>query len=232
MTIAVCDDEKITLNEVSRAIAEICPGAEIETFSSGKELIENSRKYNIIFLDIDMPDIDGMETAQNMRQNNRAEYIIFLTGHNEFMQKAFEVRAFRYLIKPLNKQELKKTLNDIQNEIYQNRQIVLKTQNNVIILNIAEIICIEAFGDGTYVYTKNDVCICNKTLKKWKNELGDEYFFQVHKSYIVSLKHIVCINKDELEVRYLSSPIPVSRRNRNALRETFFEYAKNNANIL
>lgn len=232
MTIAVCDDEEITLKETGRAITEICPDAEIEKFSSGRELINKSKKYDIVFLDIDMPDIDGMETAHYMRKNNRSEYIIFLTGHNEFMQKAFEVRAFRYLSKPLDKQELKNTLNYVQNEMYQNRKIVLKTQNNVIMLNIPDIICIEAFGDGTYVYTKNDVCVCNKTLRKWRTELDSEHFFQVHKSYVVSLKHIVSINKDELEARYLSSPVPVSRRNRNALRTAFFEYVKNNANIL
>ena len=232
MNIAVCDDEKTALGIISNALKELCPDSEISEFDSGSKIIDSKKKYDIVFLDIDMPDMNGMDTAHIIRNNEISEYIIFLTGHSEFMQKAFEVRAFRYLSKPLNMQELRKTISDIQNEIFRNRRIVIKTHSNIMMLNIADIVCIEAFGDGTYVYAKNEVYVCNKTLRQWIAELGDENFFQVHKSFVVSLKYIVRINKDSLEASYLSSPVPISRRNRNSLKSTFFDYVKNNTNIL
>lgn len=232
MNIAVCDDEELTLKEVSRTVKELCPDAEIEEFSSGNKLIKRNKSFDIIFLDVDMPELNGMDTAHYLRSKGRTDYIIFLTGHVEFMQKAFEVRAFRYLSKPIDINEMKKALNDVQKEMFQNGTIMVKTHNNVVMLNIADIVCIEAFGDGTYIYTKNDVLICKKTLRQWIAELGTDNFFQVHKSFVVSLKYIVKIEKDELEASYLSSPVPVSRRNRNALRTAFFEYVKNNANIV
>ena len=232
MNIAVCDDDEITLKEVSRAIKGLCPEAEIEEFDSGNKLINRDKRFDIIILDIDMPEMNGMDTAYYLRSKDRTDCIIFLTGHIEFMQKAFEVRAFRYLSKPLDIDKLKKALNDVQNDMFKNVSIMIMTNNNVVILNIADIVCIEAFGDGTYVYTKNDVLICKKTLRQWASELESQNFFQVHKSFIVSLKYIVKIEKGELQMSYLSSHVPVSRRNRKTLRTVIFEYIKNNANII
>ena len=101
LKVAVCDDEKIICNEIKKRLLEIRPEFEVLLFSSGDELIKSDKNFDLIFLDIEMPQLDGMETAQILRKNHKNEYIIFLTSHSELMAEAFKVKAFRFLEKPI-----------------------------------------------------------------------------------------------------------------------------------
>ncbi len=101
LKVAVCDDEKIICNEIKKRLLEVRPEFEVSLFSSGDELIKSDKNFDLIFLDIEMPQLDGMETAKVIRKNHKNEYIIFLTSHSELMVEAFKVKAFRFLEKPI-----------------------------------------------------------------------------------------------------------------------------------
>ena len=229
MTVAICDDEINIIKEVKRLLISLNDKLEITIFTEAEKLIAKNSEYDIVFLDIDMPSISGIKVAEHMHENKLSNYIIFLTSHAEFMQDAFKVRAFRYLNKPVNIDDLKNVLYDIEKENFEQRKVLIKTQKQVIWVNVNDIICIEAFGDGTYVHTKEKVYVCSKKLKDWQTELGTEHFFQTHKSFIIALKFVNKINENDVEMNYISINIPISRRKNTLFKSVFLEYVKNNS---
>lgn len=125
LKIAICDDETILCKELKEKISKFYSEYSIDTFHSGKELLRCPNEYDIIFLDIEMPGEDGMETAKKLRSQNCKSYIIFLTSHTEYMPDAFKVKAFRFLAKPLDEEHLKEALADAQKELADSKKIII-----------------------------------------------------------------------------------------------------------
>lgn len=100
MKIAICDDEQVMMEHICELVKQYRPDYMVELYGCGEALLEDAQLYDLIFLDIEMPSINGMEVAENLRKMQYSGEIIFLTGYMEYIQEAFKVRAFRYLQKP------------------------------------------------------------------------------------------------------------------------------------
>lgn len=102
MNIAICDDEQVFLRQLHRKIADLkIPDCQIHEFSSGKELLSSFIKgmYEVIILDVEMPELNGLQTAEKIRQTDKSVIISFLTNYAEFAVQGYEVNAFRYILK-------------------------------------------------------------------------------------------------------------------------------------
>ena len=177
LKVAVCDDEKIICNEIKKRLLEIRPEFEVLLFSSGDELIKSDKNFDLIFLDIEMPQLDGMETAQILRKNHKNEYIIFLTSHSELMAEAFKVKAFRFLEKPIELNTFREAVTMAEKEILSNEKLTISMKGQLKVIYLKDIVYIEAFGDGTYIYTNEEVIESKNTLKYWNEKLGTVHFF-------------------------------------------------------
>lgn len=215
-----------------KKIAKNNPNCCIDVFYSGYELLKVERIYDVVLLDIEMNGINGLKTAELLREKNNNEYIIFLTSHNEFMQEAFKVKAFRFLVKPINQRELNEALFKAKKEIFNNKNIIINERNRVKVIQINNIIFFESFGDGTYIYTKNEIYESIKTLKYWIGLVGNESFFQIHKSYLISLNYVKNLGDSSAEMQYFKQPLPISRRKFPLFKKAFLEYIKKNAEFL
>ena len=102
MQIAICDDEVSMVQILEEKIKKLLPDAVIDKYLSGDELIASGSKPDILFLDIQMPGMDGMETAKVLRQDNEDMILIFVTAAEEYVFQAFDVAAFHYLVKPFS----------------------------------------------------------------------------------------------------------------------------------
>ena len=100
MRIAICDDEKSMGQILEEKVKKLLPDAVVEKYLSGDDLISSGFKPDILFMDIQMPGKDGMETARIVRQNNKDMILIFVTAVEEYVFQAFDVGAFHYLVKP------------------------------------------------------------------------------------------------------------------------------------
>ena len=100
MRIAICDDEKSVGQILEEKVKKLLPDAVVETYLSGDALISSGCKPDILFLDIQMPGKDGMETARIVRRNNKDMILIFVTAVEEYVFQAFDVGVFHYLVKP------------------------------------------------------------------------------------------------------------------------------------
>lgn len=230
--IAVCDDEYIICEEIKKLLLSIKSDYTIDIFHNGMELLACSKYYDIIFLDIEMPEMDGMKTAESLRQAQHHEMIIFLTSHMEFMQNAFKVKAFRYLNKPIKYKQLQETIFEIEEELLQNEKLPIHIQGVIKLINLKDIICFEAFGDGTYIYTIDEVLETNKPLRHWIDQFGSEHFFQTHRAYYIALRHVRTIEAKQVIMNVLKQPVPISRRQISPFKEAFYNYVTMNAQHL
>lgn len=118
MNIAICEDSIEMLGELERLVYDCCVRDEnqltCETFSSGEELLDTLKKdhirFQIYLLDIEMKEVNGLETAAIIRKTDQNAAIIFVTSHSELMQEAFDVLAFHYLIKPIHEEKVRQVL--------------------------------------------------------------------------------------------------------------------------
>jgi DNA-binding LytR/AlgR family response regulator len=233
--IAVCDDEQIFIDDVVAKLKEQSEQCEISEYTSGEELSDSPLDFNIIFLDIEMVGINGINTAFSLRERKYDGMIIFLTSHTEFMPDAFKVKAFRFLDKPLDDEKFNEAFTEAKKEILNAEHILLSDRSGKkIYLKLTDIVYLEAYGDGTYIYGKTgSVYDTDKPLKYWKEQIGSEHFYQIHKSFIVSYLYVSTILKsDQVVMKVVERPLDISRRNVVPFKNGFFDYIKKYAKVM
>lgn len=224
LNVALCDDDNAFCEEISQFLYHLRPDYNIEIYNSGKELVDSGNFYDLIFMDIKMPEINGIKAAEILRKKKHKEYIVFLTYHPEFMQEAFKVNAFRFLSKPPEPEKIREAVWEAEKDIINTSKIEISNNAQTIFIDLKDIICFEAFGDGTYIYTKNEILVSNKPLKYWINKLGNEHFCHVHKSYFIALRYVKSICSNEINMNFMKQPVPVSRRKLSGFKTSISKY--------
>lgn len=197
MKIAICDDEEMFSSQLKEYLESYYKSMDliIDKFKSGEEFLKRYTNmncgYDIIFLDIEMKQIDGIETAKKLRELNNDIIIIFLTSHLEFAPEGYEVNAFRFLIKPIQKEKLKNALLDVQYQIDRNKKILIKDKDREVLLKYTDIVYIEAQNVNIKICTMNEKFLIRKTLREIEEELKGPTFFKCHRSYIVNLDFVM-----------------------------------------
>lgn len=233
--IAVCDDEQIFVDDVVKKLKEQSEQCEISEYISGEELLNSPLEFDMIFLDIEMTGINGINAAFTLRERGFDGMIIFLTSHTEFMPDAFKVKAFRFLDKPLDSEKFNEAFSEAKKEIMNTEHILLSDRSGkTVYLKLTDIVYLEAYGDGTYIYGKTGkVYDTDKPLKYWKGQIGSEHFYQIHKSFIVSYLYVSDILKDgQVVMKGFKQPLDISRRNVVPFRNGFFDYIRKYARIM
>lgn len=232
LRIAICDDEPILCRELKEKIEKLDSGHDIDVFHSGQRLFRCVETYDIIFLDIEMPEEDGMETAEKLRAQNCKSYLVFLTSHGEYMPEAFKVKAFRFLTKPIDEGHLKEALSGVKKELADTKQIIVSNFGREIVVDVKDIVYICADRKSTRVHMVKQEIETGNPLKYWISELGCIDFCQTHKSYLVSLRHIRQVMPEGVLLKNADEIIPLSRRKYSAVKNAFFRYIEEHAGIM
>lgn len=228
LKIVVCDKESFFAEKIQRRIWKVRPEYNVIHFQSGNELLVTEKDYDIVFLDINTSDKNGMEVARELRRSNYKGYIIFLTDHTEFMSDAFEVKAFRFFDKTVTVKQLLDTILEIERELFQNRKSIITDYGMQKVVKLEEILYMKATDNKSVMYTVSERIETGYALKYWKEELGAEFFYQTHKSYIVGLNHVKNIKDGVVTLQYSNKEIPISRRNyANFKKALFIHIGKN-----
>lgn len=202
MLIGVCDDEVIIRKDLIR-LCEVfkqtnLSDIEIVCFSSGEEVLKCKQPIDILLLDIQMTGMDGLQTAEKIRENDDSMIIIFLTGYQGYMQAGYKVKAFRYLLKPIKEQELITTLTEAIYDITKNSKAVVGLEGEIRFIKLMDILYVEYVERYTVVRTRKGIYESVQTMNEWESILNNGDFFRVHKAYIVNLEYINEIGKDIL----------------------------------
>lgn len=226
LKIAVCDDEKLIADGIREQLIQYKPEYTVDLYQSGEELLESTEEYDLVFLDIEMPGMSGMDVAVELRSREYGGNLIFLTSHTEFMPDAFKVKAFRFLHKPIHASDFEEAVDEAEKEIINQKKILIHTTEGTKLLNIRDIIYFETVRNYTYIHTRQGETETRKTLRECLELVGNEHFYQVHKSYVIAFRYIETVCNDGVLMRYVNGKIPVSRRKSKEVKDAFFSYVK------
>ena len=232
MRIAVCDDEELFRIEFKSVLDKVLINAEydIDTFSGGSSLYEAFLKnpFDLVFLDIEMPGIDGITLAKRLRAVSENVQIVFLTSHIEYALEGYEVNALRYLVKPVDMNKLSEVLKFIQDKKNNSRQIMIKQEGEDIVIDISDVIYIESLDKNVRIVTSKSEYITRYNISDYEEELKNSGFFRSHRSYLISLSKVKKIVKNDV-VMDGDISLPVSRSNVKALKEALYAYVEGTA---
>ena len=229
---AICSDDNIICSTIKKWLVDLRPNYMVDMYDSGEKLLKKEKEYDLIYMDIEMTGMGGLQAAKLLREKKSYALIIFFVNHMEYMQEAFMVRAFRLLKKPVNLAEISASLYEAERELMKNRKIILELANEKRLVNMKDIACFEASGDGTYIYTKEEVLESNKPLRYWSEKMDGEYFVRVHRAYMVAVGHVKSVKRELAEINYVKYPVPVSRRKMQIFMKALNEYVKKYAEYL
>lgn len=207
---AICDDNAIDSSYVKELVIKWSNQKKyqvnIDVFSSGEAFlfhyIEN-KEYDVLLLDIEMGEMDGVSLAREIRKSNKSVQIVFITGYSDYIAEGYDVEALHYLMKPLKEAKLFDVLERAVSKIIQNeKQLLLNSFDEMIRIPLHEIIYLDVDRNYVTVHANKDYTV-KKTLGDIEKEL-DERFFRIGRSAIVNLKYISRVTKNDV---YLSNGI-------------------------
>ena len=231
---AVCDDEEAIRNVLKKYIEEIFQenhiNMHVESYENPIKLLEQVQKepkrYQIILLDVDMPEMNGIELGKKIKEVSEHILITFVTAHEKYALKAFEVDAFQYMLKPLEKDRLRKILR----KFYHLFMKINKDELKYITVNDGERYTRVFYKDIVYFEkTKNKVrmvceareCAIYVTIKELKETLGEDPFVQCHQGIIVHKEKITEFKNNKTLILNDTHIIPVSRSHRKVIKDIF-----------
>nr|MDE7362789.1 LytTR family DNA-binding domain-containing protein [Oscillospiraceae bacterium] len=195
----------------------------ISYFSDGVSLVESGKKFDIIFMDFQMDKLNGIETARKINALKDDGIIIFVSAYTNVALDAYEVKAYRFLAKPINKDKLFKAIDDYRIEMDSDDFLIFKTHEGIIRIKVSQIIYAEACGSHSKIHTvKSDYEILTN-LKEIQNKLPKEKFHRCHKAFLASFMHILFHNKTTIKYDD-GSTIYISRNYLPKFRKAFEEY--------
>ena len=231
INIAICDDEKYISDKIKKLVFDFFHRKNVEItvsqFGSGEELLRHNKNIDILFLDIQMDGIDGMETARKMRSQNYKGYLIFITVLKEMVFQSFEVQAYDYLVKPIEEECFEKTMERLFSAMQNAKDASLLVQkryeSNIIAFD--DIVFCEIIDKKIYLHLKTEEVIdYYDRIENLETKL-DGRFFKCHRSYLINLSHLKSY-KNGMAYMINDKQIPVSRLRSKEFSSVVLKYMK------
>lgn len=230
-TIAICDDVLEDAQLLRDHLQKILPGAEANLFSSGEQLIDSLEKkgnpYSAIFLDIHMPGRDGIETARTVRIHDLFVPIIFVSGSDEYYREAFDVFAFNYLKKPIERKALEHVLYPLMCKWGEKDERVLhfRYRSQVYTIRHNQVTYISSsLHTVNFHLVDGRVVHCRGKLSDFDDQLKNSTFLRCHQSFYVNMEEIDAMKNDSFTLK--ESIIPISRSYSREAHARYTQYLK------
>lgn len=232
MKIAVCEDEKIVAEKLAEYISDFMKltyfDFSIDIFLTGEDLRKSTEIYDLLFLDCELPDVNGLTIARELRDRDIDTAIIFVTAYEEYVYESFEVRPFRYMIKPIEENALRKALIGFVRSYEKERHISIPTARKNNIVKLHDIVYIESDGKYSIVRLKNNASYKSmKSISDYNTEVEIDChsFFRTHRCYLVNMKYI-----DEVQgniiIFFNGEKAEISRRKVSEFHKKYTNYLK------
>ena len=196
MRILICDDDSIITEQLEKHLYHYFTQyklkvPEIIIYNSGDALLEDSSEKDIVFLDIEMPGVDGIYVGNKLKKQNPKTIIIIITSFAEYLDEAMRFHVFRYLSKPIDKLRLYRNLKDaLQLYNSSSSRIAIETKDGVFSVLTSDIVCVEAQMRQVIIHTISEDFISIHRMPYWLDILTENCFFQTHRSFIVNLAFV------------------------------------------
>lgn len=230
-SIAICDDlesERISLARMVQSYIRAKElSVQLQLFSSGESLLaalEGGQLIHLLFLDIYMPGLSGVETARRIRFTGSELSIIFATTSQDHGLDSFEVRASDYLVKPFRQEEVDRALDWCLEHMPEPlRSLSVYAEREPQEFPLASVLYIEVLGHQSHIHTLRQTVVVRKSLDDLERAVDSPDFFRCHRSFLVNLGHVERIESSDFLMSD-GARIPISSANLPRARDTFLDW--------
>ena len=224
LTIAICDDDKSQTNYLKNMLREWNNQIIITEYNSAEQFLFSypDKHCDLLLLDIEMENMNGIELAKRIRKDHNRAEIIFITSHFEFVWEGYEVDALHYLTKPLSAEKLTQVLSKAADKLsVEPPSVVISCDGETLKLYESDILYAEAFLHYIVIHTKDNEYKIKEPISVFENKVSDD-FYRIHRSYLVSLKYITRISRTSVTIG--NSTLPLSRGKYDDINRAFIEH--------
>lgn len=227
LRIAICEDEPIELKQIHKKILEVFQQKEMQVeiaqYTNGALLLEdkNLSQYDAMFLDVDMPEMNGIELAEELREISSNIVIIFVTNRDDMVFTSIKFAPFRFVRKSNLDEELTEAVRALQHKVASDKiKLELPNSKANLTINIEEIVCFTSVKHDVYavVDKKENKYLMQSTMKALEAAYASLGFIRIHASYIVNYRHVFSINRDGVRLEN-GDILPISRYRISEARE-------------
>lgn len=231
MRVLICDDEIFAIESVKKIVSEYFSerdiSAEIVAETDSAKVLDDKSSFDMAFLDVEMPRHSGLEIAKHLLEINSNTIVFIITSHQGYLDSAMDLRVFRFLPKPLDRERILSGLDSAIRFYNENTRMFLTDGTTAQRIYMRDILYITIHKRKTLVVTKSDEIISDRSLAQWKEILPDNCFAQPHYSYLVSLQNIERFEKDNIVLKKNNNEtvnVKISQRKYKEFKNKFFDY--------
>ncbi len=216
--VAVCDDDIKQLNNlcalIDHALEEQEAGHDVTRFSSGEDIadaiVRQGKKFDILFLDIIMDELSGVEAAHRIREKDKDVSIVFITSSPNFVFEGYDVHALHYILKPVDKEKLAGVLMYDLERRFEKNYLDIRVSGSVSRIPFKDIVYLESKGRKVIITAKSKNYETYGSLSQFANQLPSSSFISCHKSFLVNLNHVSQITRTKFTIA-TGQTIPISK---------------------
>lgn len=229
MKVAICEDEKIIADKIWNFFFDM-KDINAKCYPDAESLLleyENGERYDIVFCDVVMNSMNGIELCRAVRKLDQNVYFCMITNYVDYAPSGYEAGVFRYLLKPVEKEDVLRVLEDMQNIASSSQKIVIKSFHESVIIKSESLIYIEVKDKYSYVHywTQDDprrekTILTANSLHHLEEMLTGRNFCRIHRKYGINMEHVVSYNTMSVQMD-CGITLPISYRKSGTFKDTF-----------
>lgn len=231
---AICDDEAAITDIIETYIHAYTPlTSSVEKYTSGEALAAAKKNYDLIFLDIDMEGIDGIETARRIRTYDKQVKIVYVTSYRDYAAPAFSVHAFAYLLKPVKAEDIHKIIKeacDYAAAQIQPVRLTFDTTKGEIAEDVQNIYYFEYENRHVKMVSKSATFYIRSKITDMYEKMQDYGFYMPHKSFIINFLHVRSIIGTDIHMTN-NDIVILSQKRASQFRKAFAAYIETNSRL-
>ncbi|HBB71458.1 MAG TPA: hypothetical protein DCZ71_02495 [Ruminococcus sp.] len=232
MNIAVCDDEKVFRQALTEKLEEYSSSRGIEVtvseFGDGSELLASKDTYDMIFLDHQMNQTSGLDTIREIRSRGIGTRIVFVSSYSEIVFESMKYSAYRFLVKPVDREKLFEALDSAIKEDSSTRKVVVKDieYGSSVVVPEKDIIYAQAENIYAIVITADSSYRYSNSISTLQSEVSEGLFFRSNRSYLINLDHVSSFTKSEIILSNGQKAL-LSKLKYKDFRNTYYNFLRN-----
>ena len=232
--IGICDDDLRAAGETQQYLDELGKKygyrLEMDVYASGEELIREYQEgagFDLIYLDIEMKQMDGIETAKWIREHHHHVILIYISSYDTYLKQLFEVEPFRFQQKPVGKEEFASVFLKAMARIEEQKESYFRFQSGRNMMNLLcrDILYLESAGRKIIVHTRNRTYEYYDKLDHAQEMLEEKRFVRIHKAYLVNMDNVEAFQYERLSLKD-GTILSISEKNRPRVRSIFWDYCR------
>lgn len=231
--VALVDDEDTQLQLLKKMLKTYGDQQNIDfqflTFESAEAFLfhfEEDKAFDLLILDIEMGEMNGMELARHLRAHNHDIRLLFVTGYTEYIGQGYEVSAMDYVLKPVDKNKFFQVLDRFKKiSPEKNTYVFVETVDGMSRLSLNDILYLEANKHQTILATMEGVIETKESFSHFESSLPTDKFVKTHRSYLVNLAHVKRVARQDV-IMDDETIVPIARRKIKNVNQAFIDYYK------